>query len=113
VLRASRRSFIVMHGPPYEGRWQVHAMHPDLEGGRGGELIRAASEAKVTAAFCGHIHLHDEMELGGVPYIISGGAGAPLYGKYGFGDVEHGFVVVRVSREGVTWKWIPESSHST
>jgi predicted phosphodiesterase len=104
VLPSMRRSFIVMHQPPYVGRWQVHAMRPD---GLGDQLVQAAAEAHASAVFCGHIHLYDEMDVSGVPYIISGGAGAPLYGSYGFGKAEHGFVVVHVTPAQVSWDWVP------
>ncbi len=106
VLTAPRRSFVVMHEPPYVGHWQVHALHPDSAGGRGGEMMHAVTEAHVSAVFCGHIHMHDELQLDGVPYIISGGAGAPLYGQLGFGDAEHGFLVVHVRPGDVSWEWV-------
>jgi 3',5'-cyclic AMP phosphodiesterase CpdA len=109
LVSPARRSFLVMHEPPFEGRWQVHAMRSDANGGRGGEMLRAAQEAKVAAAFCGHIHMHDEMTVGGVPFVISGGAGAPLYGDYGFGEAEHGFLVVHVTPGGVSWEWVERS----
>jgi 3',5'-cyclic AMP phosphodiesterase CpdA len=106
LLKAPQRSFVAIHEPPYVGRWQVHALRSDAKGGRGDEFMRAVSAAKVSAVFCGHIHMHDEMTIGGVPYIISGGAGAPLYGKLGFGDAEHGFLVVHVTRARVSWEWV-------
>jgi putative FmdB family regulatory protein len=62
--------------------------------------------AKADAVFMGHIHLYDEANVDGVPYIISAGAGAPLY-NFGFGKVEYGFTLVHVGQQGVSWDWVP------
>jgi 3',5'-cyclic AMP phosphodiesterase CpdA len=110
ALRPAQHTFLFYHEPPAVGRWTVHSVKPDDQGGRGDEVIAAATAAGVDAVFLGHIHLYDEMEIGGVSYIISGGAGSPLHEQYGFGRVEHGFVVVTVQRDGVAWTWVPLTS---
>jgi hypothetical protein len=101
--------FVAFHDPPNVGRWAVHSMDSDSAGGRGGEVLAALTQGHVSAVFLGHIHLFDEMKLDGVPYIISGGGGAPLQSKYGFGRAEHGFVIVHVTPQTVSWDWAPLS----
>jgi 3',5'-cyclic AMP phosphodiesterase CpdA len=98
--------FVAFHEPPNTGRWAVHSMVSDGAGGRGGEVLAALKQGGVSAAFLGHIHLYDELELGGVQYIISGGGGAPLYTKYGFGKPEYGFLAVHVAPKQVSWDWV-------
>lgn len=105
--RSWRNAIVVFHEPPAVGRWRVHSMYDDAHGGRGGAVMKLLSAFNVSAVFLGHIHLYDEMQIGGVPYIISGGAGAPLYSRFGFGRAQHGFTVVHVSRAGVSWHWVP------
>jgi hypothetical protein len=100
-------AFVLFHEPPAIGRWQAHSMESDAHGGRGGDVLAAIREGGVSAVFLGHIHLYDEMALDGIPYIISGGGGAPLSGKLGFGSPEHGFVAVHIARNKVTWDWVP------
>jgi predicted phosphodiesterase len=107
AMSPPERIFMFFHEPPAVGRWTAHSVDSDEDGGRGGEVIAAATQAGVDAVFLGHIHLHDEMEIEGISYIISGGAGSPLHGQYGFGDVEHGFVVVTVQPDGTSWTWVP------
>jgi predicted phosphodiesterase len=101
-----KRKFVMFHRPPKYGRWKVHAMRSDGDGGRGGEAMAAFKQANVTAVFMGHIHLYDEMKIDNIPYVISAGAGSPLYRKYGFGKPEYGFLVVHVTPAGVDWNWV-------
>ncbi|MFH0798920.1 MAG: metallophosphoesterase [Pseudomonadota bacterium] len=42
---------------------------------------------KVTAVFAGHVHTFNHIEKDGVAYIITGGAGAPLYGRESFNNL--------------------------
>lgn len=107
---AWQHAFVLFHEPPPVGRWQAHSMHDDAHGGNSAGVLAAIGDRHVSAVFLGHIHLYDEMDIGGVPYIISAGGGAPLYGYLGFGKAEHGFVVVHVAQSGVTWDWVPLST---
>lgn len=54
----------------------------------------------VTAVFVGHEHTYHRMEKEGIAYIITGGGGAPLYGK----DPFNNFMIVRVDGPRVTAK---------
>jgi 3',5'-cyclic AMP phosphodiesterase CpdA len=101
-LTSRKVCLVAFHVPPSIGRWAVHAMREDS-----GEVIGLIKKAKVPMVFMGHIHLYDEMDIGGTKYIISAGGGANLHGKYNFGKAEYGFVVVRVTPKGITHQWVP------
>jgi predicted phosphodiesterase len=76
--------FIMMHRPLYP------------QGGHKGENLSNADELhnlfvqnpKIKAVLAGHDHLFNYYEKDGVPYITTGGAGAPLHRGYG-GDYYH------------------------
>jgi 3',5'-cyclic-AMP phosphodiesterase len=91
LSREGKLSFVIMHVPPRTGRWNT-----DHFFSRGaGELSRILAGRKIPMAFFGHEHLYDEDLIDGVRYIITGGAGAPLYNA-GFGDPSYHFIVVKV-----------------
>lgn len=58
---------VVFHRPPY------------TTGGRGSDrCARAFDDAfagAVDAVLCGHIHAYERFRVGGIPYVVSGGAG--------------------------------------
>ena len=88
-----RDIFLIMHRPLFP-----QGFH------RGSDLLNAdalhalfLSHDKVRAVFAGHDHLFNKYSLDGLPYITSGGAGAPLYHGYG-GDYFH-FVKVSFYEE--------------
>jgi hypothetical protein len=97
---------VAFHEPPYYGPWVVHATKTDADGGRSGEVMAALKAAHADGVFMGHIHLYDEVDVDGIPYIVSGAAGAPLY-NFGFGRAEYGFVLMHVGPQGVSWDWVP------
>lgn len=99
-------TFVMFHMPLAIGRWKAHCMFEDKDGAGGGEVLEMLKAGQVDAMYLGHIHLYDTMEIEGIPFYISGGGGAPLYGKYGFGTVEHGFMLVHASRDGIRQDWI-------
>ena len=107
TLTDKKICLVAFHNPPPFGRWAVHAMQSDSEGGRGGDVIALMKQARVPLVFMGHIHLFDEMEVDGIKYVISAGGGAKLYGRYGFGKAEYGFVLVEVRPQGISYRWIP------
>jgi 3',5'-cyclic-AMP phosphodiesterase len=106
-LTSKKICLVAFHRPPAIGRWAVHAMADDKNGGRGGEVMNLIKGAKAPMVFMGHIHLYDEMDMAGTKYIISAGGGAKLYGKYNFGKPEFGFVLVRVKPTEITHQWVP------
>lgn len=106
-LSTTKHCFVMFHEPPAVEPWTAHSIKPDAEGGRGGEIMRLIGAARCWGVFLGHIHMYDEKTIDGIPYIICGGGGAPLHQKYGFGEPEYGMLVVHVSPEGMTHKWVP------
>ncbi len=106
MLTDRKICLVAFHNPPAIGRWAVHAMITDQQGGRGGEVLGLIKTAKVPMVFLGHIHLYDEMDMDGTRYIISAGGGAKLHGKYSFGKPENGFVLVKVRPQGITHQWV-------
>lgn len=71
----------VPHGVKYEG--ETLDRYPELRD----RLHRLFVEKGVTAVFVGHVHAFHRMEKDGLAYIITGGAGAPLYGKGSYNHI--------------------------
>src|SRR2546421_76582 len=66
--------FVFFHVPPYS----VGTVHgPDLEIRKA--LCPLFEKYHVTAVFNGHEHIYYRTVRNGIPYIIAGGGGAPLY----------------------------------
>ena len=106
-LIPDKTCFVFFHCPPPVGRWAVHSMSGTEKSWIGGEINACLKRAGSTKVFVGHIHLYDEMTIDDIPYVISGGGGAELNKKYGFGSAEHGFIVVRVAADGgIAHEWV-------
>jgi len=88
---ATGASFVAMHVPPRTERWSWHTFTEGAD-----DLERLLADGRVQGAFFSHMHLYDRSVFGGVPAIITGGAGAPLV-IFGFpGEAVHHILVVRV-----------------
>ena len=83
--------FVAMHVPPKTERWDWHTFTDGA-----GELKAILAKSGVQGVFFSHIHVFDRSKFGGVPAIITGGAGAPLYANGVPGEPVHHIVVVRV-----------------
>ena len=76
---------VFLHTPLFDPRGgEKHHCLPEAAGRRLAALFR---QYHVTHIFAGHIHSYFSGNWDGVPYTITGGAGAPLYGT----DPEHFF----------------------
>lgn len=106
-LTQEKVCLVAFHKPPAVGRWRVHAMMSDSKGGRGGDVMKLIKAAAGSMVFHGHIHLYDTMAIDGIPYVISGGGGAPLHDNFGFGTIDYGFVLVQVRSTGIFQRWVP------
>jgi Icc-related predicted phosphoesterase len=74
-------TFVAAHKPPNSSKWE-HAFYNNAR------VFEATLEKhKVTAGLFGHIHFYDRRAKNGVTYLITGGAGAPLYHWDGHPDV--------------------------
>jgi 3',5'-cyclic AMP phosphodiesterase CpdA len=65
---------VVLHHPPFDPAGTDHIM---LRGNK--EFMALMVEKGVNLILAGHIHSYDMAERDGVLYMITGGAGAPLY----------------------------------
>jgi len=75
-LEATRQplKFVVLHHPPFDPAGTGHIMH------RGNvQFMQLMAAQEVDWVLAGHIHSFDEQIRDGVHYVITGGAGAPLY----------------------------------
>lgn len=94
--------FVVMHHSPFSSG--PHGPNrPFIEAGMVDELVRH----KVELVMAGHDHIYERGEARGIKYIISGGAGAPLYAyKRGSGSLAgvsaYHFVDMHVDGDQVT-----------
>ena len=69
---------VFLHTPLFDPRGgDKHHCLPEAAGRRLAALLR---QYHVTHIFAGHIHSYFSGDWDGVPYTITGGAGAPLYG---------------------------------
>ncbi len=101
---AYRFRFVIMHVPLYDPRVGPtgvgHSLQdPDFAG----MLNDLFDQYQVTLLLTSHIHGYYEGTWGNTPYVITGGAGAPLQGS----DPQHFFyhyVRVHVSDEGVSYE---------
>ena len=67
---------VFLHHPPFDPDGTDHIMAYGNEG-----FMALMVEQQVDYVFAGHIHAYAREERDGVTYIITGGAGAPLYGS--------------------------------
>ncbi|MCG2768096.1 MAG: metallophosphoesterase [Anaerolineae bacterium] len=83
---------VCLHYPPFDPAGTTHVMRSGNE-----EFMDLMTEHDVKYVFSGHIHSYDHEERDGVTYIITGGAGAPLYPEE---NREAYYHYVRVTVEG-------------
>jgi len=77
---------VFMHIPlfdPRTGEKKPHSLNPE----DAAKLLTMFKKYNVTHVFVAHIHDYYAGSWEGVPYTITGGAGAPLYGQ----DPQHAF----------------------
>ena len=67
---------VFLHHPPFDPDGTDHIMAYGNE-----EFMSLMVEQEVDYVFAGHIHAYSREERDGVTYVITGGAGAPLYGS--------------------------------
>ncbi len=99
IGQAYTNRFVFFHVPLSDPRGD--ASHSLLDAGQVDSLLALFRESHVTHIFASHIHGYFTGEWSGVPYTITGGAGAELLGT----DPDHFFyhyVVVHVSGDQVS-----------
>ena len=96
-LQTSLPKFVFVHHPPATiPRWAWHAFAEGAE--RFTQLMEKYRPARV---FVSHIHAYDQVTQNGVEYILTGGAGAPLYSQLGVQNMFYHFVLVEADAGGV------------
>jgi predicted phosphodiesterase len=80
-------AFVFMHVPPFDPEGSYCMIHPE-------EFMEIVLKYEVDYVFCSHIHCFYEETKNNTVFIISGGAGAPLY-REGYNH----YIVVNVGDE--------------
>lgn len=85
--------FLFMHKPLFDPRpGQAHTVNSADIAAR---VMALAEQYHVRAVFASHIHMFAQSTVHGIPYVITGGAGAPLYAARSAGGIYH-YVLVHV-----------------
>lgn len=100
-LQTDKRKMIFAHCPPDYDLWSVHCFKKGSD-----ELLKLIKKYDVDYAFFAHIHLYSELMIGNTVGIVTGGAGAPLYKKFGFGGANSHVVKVTVTPEGISHEFV-------
>lgn len=98
----ARQKFVFMHRPTFDPS-ELYKNY--IMSGReiAQQLMQLFIKYKVDYVFAGHIHGYARSERDGVIYLISGGAGAPLYLPPGFGGF-HNYIKVEVNNDKISDK---------
>jgi 3',5'-cyclic AMP phosphodiesterase CpdA len=105
VLAASKQKlrFVFVHHPlfPEQGKGKHHGNSLDRYKDDRDRLHALFVTYGVTMVFAGHEHLYLRRTVDGIPYIITGGGGAPLYADDLNGGFNH-YVLMSVDGERVS-----------
>ncbi|MHB8846776.1 MAG: metallophosphoesterase family protein [Nitrospirota bacterium] len=105
VLSASKHKhkFVFVHHPlfPVQGRGKHYGNSLDRYPGERDRLHALMKRHGVTMVFSGHEHVYLRRIVNGIPYIIAGGGGAPLYTDDLNGGFHH-YVSVTVDGDNVS-----------
>lgn len=97
--RKRPNQIVSMHIPPKTERWPRHSFDKGKN-----ELLTLMADRNVTMGLFAHIHLFDADTIKGIPFIISGGAGAQL-AWFGYaGDAMYHLVIVDVVKGKVSYR---------
>ena len=67
------------------------------------EFIQLVADYKVDAVFSGHIHMYNRLDIQGIPYFITAGAGASLYAPPESGGFYH-YLRCRVNGDQISYE---------
>jgi 3',5'-cyclic AMP phosphodiesterase CpdA len=105
VLAASKQKtkFVFIHHPlyPEAAKGKHHGNSLDRYKEERDRLQALFVKNKVTMVFLGHEHYYLRKTIDGIPHIIAGGGGAPLYAKDEDGGFHH-YVLVTVDGDKVS-----------
>jgi len=96
--KMGERPVVVMHAPPHDPRKNAvgddHAMNPESAA----KLLALMKEYNAFGIFS-HIHMFWNGTYDGVPFIIAGGGGAPLYAPPNEGGF-YGYAILHMGKNG-------------
>jgi 3',5'-cyclic AMP phosphodiesterase CpdA len=99
ILERSKQKhkFVFVHHPlyPEKGKGKHHGNSLDRYKDERDRLHNLFVKHNVTMVFAGHEHLYFRKSVDGIPYVITGGGGAPLYASDEDGGFHH-YVLVTV-----------------
>jgi hypothetical protein len=103
VSSTQKHKFIFIHHPlyPEPGRGKHHGNSLDRYKEERDRLQALFVKNQVSMVFLGHEHYYLRKTIGGIPHIIAGGGGAPLYAKDEDGGFHH-YVLVTVDGDRVS-----------
>jgi predicted phosphodiesterase len=105
ILASSKQKhkFVFVHHPlyPEAGKGKHHGNSLDRYKEERDRLQALFVKHKVAMVFLGHEHLYLRKTVDGIPHIIAGGGGAPLYAKDEDGGFHH-YVLVTVDGDKVS-----------
>jgi 3',5'-cyclic AMP phosphodiesterase CpdA len=105
ILAGSKQKlrFVFVHHPffPEKGKGKHHGNSLDRYKDERDRLHALFKKYGVTMVFAGHEHLYLRKIVDGIPYVITGGGGAPLYADDADGGFHH-FVVMTVDGDSVS-----------
>lgn len=100
LARSDRKhKFVFVHHPLYteKNRGKHHGNSLDRYKDERDALQALFVKHRVTMVFTGHEHLYLRKTVDGIPHVIAGGGGAPLYGSDDEGGFHH---LIRVTVDG-------------
>ncbi len=100
--RSFKYKFVFFHVPIFDPRVKAQPGHSMKDVKNAKKLLSILKEYGVTMVFCGHIHGYFRGSWDGVPYVITGGAGAELVGLNPNHYFYH-YIKVHVSNLGVKY----------
>lgn len=107
LQQPARYRIVVAHMPPRNLYW-FHAFSTGAK-----EMMKLVERYKANYVLLGHMHIYDKMQHNGVNYLISGGAGGPLYRMPFYFSAEGGayyhFVLLQLSDRGIKERIVPIS----
>ena len=94
---------VVSHVPPcISGYYSRHCLgysrqypKPNIEKSNVKTFLEVLYFYRVPLAIFGHIHLYDSFVYNGVTFVITGGAGAPLYTDFKRGKPVHHYILIK------------------
>ncbi len=99
LAKPARHKFVVMHKPVFDPS-ELYKSHVMSSRAVTEELVKLFARNKVDYVLAGHIHGYARTERGRVTYLVSAGAGGPLYLPPEFGGFFN-YVIITVEPERI------------